>query len=115
MDYFLPRRWIWRFYDPNQLLCSQNPSVSFNGVLSISVLNSYYNKKKRKTKKKKKTGVSLQATLQSTLVAFEVIACQYLGATDRQQSHLCIIPPFHLSTAEQIGGEEKIEIQNKTC
>lgn len=63
----------------------------------------------------KKTGVSLQATLQSTPVAFEVIACQYLGEIDRQQSHLRIIPPFHKSTAEQIGGEEKIEIQNKMC
>lgn len=63
----------------------------------------------------KKTGVSLQATLQSSPVAFEVTACQYLGATERQQSHLCIIPYFHMSTAEQIGGEEKIEIQNKTC
>lgn len=62
-----------------------------------------------------KTGVSLQATLQSTPVAFEVIAFQYLGTTDRQQSQLRIIPPFHKSTAEQIGGEEKIEIQNKTC
>lgn len=42
-------------------------------------------------------------------VAFEVMACQYLGATDRQQSHLCIISPFHMFTAEQIGGEEKIK------
>ena len=76
-------------------------------MLSISVLNNYYNMKK--------TGVSLQAALQSTTVAFEVTACQYLGPTDRQQAHLCIISPFHTFTAEQIGGEEKIKIQNKTC
>ncbi len=63
----------------------------------------------------KKTGVSLQTALQSAPVAFEVIACQYLGAIDTQQSHLRIIYPFHTSAAEQIGGEEKIKIQNKTC
>lgn len=71
------------------------------------VLSNYYDKKE--------ACVSLQATLQSTPVTFEVIACQCLGATDRKQSHLYIIPPFHIPTAEQIGGEEKIEIQNKTC
>jgi len=62
-----------------------------------------------------KTGVSLRASLQSITVAFEVIACQYLGATDRQQFHVRIMSPFHTYTAEQIGGEEKIKIQNKTC
>lgn len=64
---------------------------------------------------KKNTGVSLQARLQSSTVAFEVMVCQYLAATDRQQSHLRIISPFHMSAPEQIGGEKKIEIQNKTC
>lgn len=43
------------------------------------------------------------------MVAFEVMACQYLSATDRQQSHLCTISPFHMFTAEQTGGEEKIK------
>lgn len=46
---------------------------------------------------------------------FEVTACQYLRATDRQQSCLCIIPPFHTFAVKQIGGEKKTEIQNKTC
>ena len=66
-------------------------------------------------KNKKNTGVSLQARLQSSTVAFEVMVCQYLAAADRQHSHLRIISPFHTSGPEQIGGEEKIEIQNKTC
>lgn len=70
--------------------CSQNSNLSFGEVLSISVLNNYQNKKK----KKKKKNVSHQAPLQSTIVAFEVMACQYLGATDRQQFHLRTISPF---------------------
>lgn len=47
-------------------------------------------------------------SLQSTTVAFEVNACQYLAATDRQQSHLRNISPFHMFTAVQTGGEGKI-------
>lgn len=43
------------------------------------------------------------------MVAFEVTACQYLSATDRQQSYLRTISPFHMFTAEQTGGEEKIK------
>lgn len=56
-------------------------------------------------------------------MAFEVNTCQYLAATDRQQSHLCNIFPFHMFTAVQTGGEGKIKknqkrlkkTQNKTC
>lgn len=52
-------------------------------------------------------------SLQSTTVAFEVNACQYLAATDRQQSHLRNISPFHMFTAVQTGGEGKIKKNQK--
>lgn len=47
-------------------------------------------------------------SLQSTAVAFEVNACQYLAATDRQQSHLRNLSPFHMFAAAQTKGEGKI-------
>ena len=51
--------------------------------------------------------------------AFEVMACQYLGTTDRKQSHVRTSSPFHMFTTEQTGGEEKIRNnktkQNKVC
>lgn len=58
-------------------------------------------------------------SLQSTTVAFEVNACQYLVATDRQQSHLRNIFPFHMFTIVQTGEEGKKKksekVKKKTC
>lgn len=73
------------------VMFTESKSVIQQGVL--------YQCAEQLLQQEKKTGVSLQATLQSTSVAFEVIAYQYLGATDRQQSHLCIISLFSTSTS----------------
>lgn len=47
-------------------------------------------------------------------MAFEVNACQYLAATDRQQSNLRTISLFHIFTLVQLGREGKMKKIEKT-
>lgn len=95
-----------------QVLSSlKSPNFSFGTVLSISVSNNHCNKEGEERKKEEQMSL-FSSSLQSATVDFEVNACQYLAATDRQQSHLRAISPFHMFTAVQTG-ERKMKIFEK--
>lgn len=97
-----------------QVLSSlKSPNFSFGRVLSISVSNNHCNKEGEERKKEEQMSL-FSSSLQSATVAFEVNACQYLAATDRQQSHLRTISPFHTFTAVQTEGKMKKLKKEKT-
>lgn len=96
-----------------QVLSSlKSPNFSFGRVLSISVSNNHCNKEGEERKKEEQMSL-FSSSLQSATVAFEVNACQYLAATDRQQSHLRAISPFHMFTAVQTGEGKMKKIEKR--